>query len=390
MSSAHPPKPNPNFKKIQDLTATAYITNFSTTLGSKDLWQLCEKHGTVADVYIARKLSKVGCRFAFVRFLKVNHTGSLIEALNKIWIGSYHIFAAMARFERNSNATQKQYFKPPTKQPSSQPKSASASSHANPNRSYATALNGKTTPNPTGDKFILKSVTLDSLDLINTSGLNNVVLVKVRDVHLILNINNVLKKEGLNNVVLVKVRDVHLILNINNVLKKEEFNSLESCKKIQANSEMSWYFTAMKQVSHSFIADERVIWVEIGGLSLNAWTTKAFKKIANIWGEPLSVNDDPLENVAVGRVCIRTRIQGHISKTCNVMIQPKSHKVWVKEFAGWIPDIKAMESTSSKSSESDTPNNEDSKDKNGELHGDEEGEIPMNEEIETDDVVEDT
>ncbi|GJR02583.1 RNA-directed DNA polymerase, eukaryota, partial [Tanacetum coccineum] len=52
MNGAHPPK-NPNFKNPQDVTTIAYITNFPTSMGSKDLWQLCDKHGTVTDVYIA-------------------------------------------------------------------------------------------------------------------------------------------------------------------------------------------------------------------------------------------------------------------------------------------------------------------------------------------------
>ena len=73
MNGDNPPK-NPNFKNLQDVMETTYITNFPTSMGSKDLWQLCDKHGTVADVYITHKLSKIGRRFAFVRFLKVKNT----------------------------------------------------------------------------------------------------------------------------------------------------------------------------------------------------------------------------------------------------------------------------------------------------------------------------
>nr|GEX94969.1 hypothetical protein [Tanacetum cinerariifolium] len=162
-------------------------------------------------------------------------------------------------FERKPNTTLKPSNQPSTKQTNTQPKSASSSSHANPNRSYVNALNGKASHNPPDDKVILKSVTLDAADLLVTSNLSNVVLAK--------------------------------------------------------NSEMSWYFTAMKHVTHSFKADERIVLIKISGIPLNFWTSKAFKKLLKAWG--------------------------------------KSHNVCVKEFAGWVPNIKVMESKSSKNYEAD-------------------------------------
>nr|GFA75811.1 RNA-directed DNA polymerase, eukaryota [Tanacetum cinerariifolium] len=273
MSNANPPNLNPNFKNLQDVTNTAYITNFPTSLGSKDLWQHCEKYGTVANVYITRKLSKVGRRFAFVRF------------------------------ERKPNTTLKPSNQPSTKQTYTQPKSASSSSHVNPNRSYVNALNGKASHNPPDDKVILKSVTLDAADLLVTSNLSNVVLAKVRDVHLILNINNVLNKEGFYGFQCKYIGGAWLWI---------EFDAAESCQKLHQNSEMSWYFTAMKHVTHSFKADERIVWIKISGIPLNSWTSKAFKKLLKAW-----------------------------------------------EFARWVPNIKAMESKSSKNSEADNSVDDD-------------------------------
>ncbi|GJW76393.1 RNA-directed DNA polymerase, eukaryota [Tanacetum coccineum] len=304
-------------------------------MGSKDLWRLCEKQGTVTDVYIARKLSKIGRRFAFVRYLKVKNSGSLMEALNKIWIGSYHLFAAMARFDRKPTVTHKST----PKFPNNQHKTASFSSHANPNRSYATDLNGKASQNlESNDRVILKSVTLDVTDLLDTSDMRNVILAKVRDVHLILNINNVLKKEGFYGFQCKYIGGMWLWI---------EFDSLETCQKLQSNKEMSWYFILMKHVTQTFKADERVIWIEIGGLPLNAWTTKAYKKIAGSWGEPLFVDEDPHDNVAMGR-----------------------------EFARWVPDIKDMESMSCKNSKADNSDNHDHDDNDCGFHDVEEGEIP--------------
>ncbi|GKA61011.1 RNA-directed DNA polymerase, eukaryota [Tanacetum coccineum] len=375
MNGAHPPK-NPNHKNLQDVTETVFITNFPTSFESKDLWQTCNEHGTVADVYIARKLSKIGRRFAFVRFLKVKNIGSLVDDLNKIWIGSYHLFAAMARFDRKPNVTPKPIPKP--NHTHNQSKHASHSSHANPNRSYATALNGKTSSKQVSkEAVILKSVTLDVSDLIEIHEMRNVILVKVRDAHLILNINNVLRKEGFYDFQAKYIGGMWLWL---------EFDSFESCQKLQSNKEMSWYFTQMKHVTQTFKVDERVVWIEIGGLPLNAWTPKAFKKIACIWGEPLFVDDDPHENVAMGRVCIRTKIQGQINETCKVMIHGQTHNARVKEFAGWVPDIEAMDSLSGKKSDMGMSDEQDNIiGDNGALDA-EEGEIRETKEVHEDNV----
>ncbi|GKA14061.1 RNA-directed DNA polymerase, eukaryota, reverse transcriptase zinc-binding domain protein [Tanacetum coccineum] len=269
--------------------------------------------------------------------------------------------------------------KPTSTHSHNQPKPASHSSHTNPNRSYATALYGKSSQNHVPkETVILKSVTLDVSDLIETCDMRNVILVKVRDVHLILNINNVLKNEGFYDFQSKYIRGMWLWI---------EFDSTESCQKLQSNKDMSWYFTQMKHVTQSFKVDERVVWIEIGGLPLNAWTTKAYKKIACIWGEPLFVDEDPHDNVAMGRVCIRTKIQGHITETCKVVIHGQSHNARVKEFAGWVPDIEAMDSLSGKNSEMGISDNHDDVNSDNGAQDAEEGEIRVTNEVNEENVM---
>nr|GFA90243.1 RNA-directed DNA polymerase, eukaryota, reverse transcriptase zinc-binding domain protein [Tanacetum cinerariifolium] len=127
-----------------------------------------------------------------------------------------------------------------------------------------------------------------------------------------------------------------------------EFDTNEACLKLQSNKEMSWYFTLLKHLHHSFILDERVAWIKIGGLPLNAWTPKAFKKIADSW-----VNDN-----------------------CKVVVLGKTYNAYVKEFAGWAPDIKATDTTSRSNLEMDiSDKHEDNLNDNGLLEK-EEREIP--------------
>ncbi|CAI9292825.1 unnamed protein product [Lactuca saligna] len=80
-----------------------YITNFPPNMESQDLWKICGEVGTVYDVYLARKLSKLGKRFAFVRFLRVEDESELARKLSAIWIGNHHIFATIARCSHRQN-----------------------------------------------------------------------------------------------------------------------------------------------------------------------------------------------------------------------------------------------------------------------------------------------
>ncbi|KAI3801788.1 hypothetical protein L1987_29903 [Smallanthus sonchifolius] len=71
-------------------------------LGNKDteLWECCEKWGSVVDVYIARKMRNFGKRFGFVWFLKAENVEKLVKNVCSVWIGSYHIFADVTRIYR--------------------------------------------------------------------------------------------------------------------------------------------------------------------------------------------------------------------------------------------------------------------------------------------------
>nr|GEW06247.1 Pol polyprotein [Tanacetum cinerariifolium] len=248
----------------------------------------------------------------------------LIEDLKKVWIGNHHLFAAKARFDRKPAIVIRQPSKPVTQ---SQPPIHQR--NAKPEKSYADAFYGKedyTAQSAT----IMKKVPLDATDLLECFELSNVILVKVHDVHLIPNINNVLCKEGFTEFKCRYVGGLWIWVDFNNPL---------SAHILKQNKEMAWYFTQICFVSHNFNVDEKIVWIEITGLPLWAWTNNAFKKIASAWGEPLFVDDDPNECMAIGRVCIKTKVQGNISDNCLVTIQGKNHQIRIKEFAGWCPDM---------------------------------------------------
>nr|GEW33459.1 RNA-directed DNA polymerase, eukaryota, reverse transcriptase zinc-binding domain protein [Tanacetum cinerariifolium] len=98
-----------NASLLDRLSCNIFITNFPPTVSAKDLWGTCSQYGTVMDVYIPLKLTKLGKRFAFARFRKVSNVDFLIKNLRSVWLGSFHLFANVARFNRenSSGSTQK-------------------------------------------------------------------------------------------------------------------------------------------------------------------------------------------------------------------------------------------------------------------------------------------
>ncbi|GKC71417.1 RNA-directed DNA polymerase, eukaryota, partial [Tanacetum coccineum] len=312
MNGAHPTSPNHNFKNLQHVSITIFVTNFPKTVASKDLWKLFEKHRVVADVYILQKLSKSGRRFGFAQFIINPDQVSLLKELNKIWIGSYHLFASVARFDRKQNTKSKQPYHQKQSN-TTKPRDTSHSSHTIGGRSFASVLNGEDKINKTTTAgTTTKNITLGNSDLLDLSDTTNVILAKVRDVHLKINIKSVLKKEGFSDF---------------------------KCKYMGG----LWLW-----IEFSCDKSRRMIWIEIGGLPLKAWTVNAFKRIAGNWGETVFVDEDADENIATGRVRVR-------------------------EFANWVPDFASSDKISHYDYESEASNNDDDIHSINEVH--EEGEI---------------
>ncbi|GJW44530.1 RNA-directed DNA polymerase, eukaryota [Tanacetum coccineum] len=86
--------------QTQKISKSVFVTNFPDTTTARDLWKTCSAYGTVVDVFIPFKRSKAGKKFAFVRFIKVTNLDRLVENLCTIWIGRFHLYANLVRFDR--------------------------------------------------------------------------------------------------------------------------------------------------------------------------------------------------------------------------------------------------------------------------------------------------
>jgi len=69
-------------------------------LWTNDIWKIFKKWGIVQKVSISHKLNQRGCKFRFVRFLKVKNGTTLEKELDNIWIRNFRLHFNMTRFNR--------------------------------------------------------------------------------------------------------------------------------------------------------------------------------------------------------------------------------------------------------------------------------------------------
>ncbi|GJV86358.1 RNA-directed DNA polymerase, eukaryota, nucleotide-binding alpha-beta plait domain protein [Tanacetum coccineum] len=242
------------------ISKSVFISNFPDDCSSRDLWKVCNGYGTVVDVFIPNKRSKAGKRFAFVRFINVLNLDRLIENLKTIWIGRFHLSANTARFERPKASTfQKE--KPVPSGNVTGFKQSIVQNQGGPKESYSSILK--------------PSLVLDDSCLVNRD-LTNCVMGEVLQFSSINNLQVLLSNEGFHNTRVVYLGGLWVMI---------ELKSSKSKSKFMEHVGVASWFRRLCNAQSDFAAKERIVWVDIEGVPLNAWTRSTFQKISSKWGE---------------------------------------------------------------------------------------------------------
>ncbi|GJX67466.1 RNA-directed DNA polymerase, eukaryota [Tanacetum coccineum] len=291
-----------NESQIQKISSSVYVTNFHDSTTSRDLWKACSTYGTVVDVFIPFKKSKAGKKFDFVRFIKVTNLVRLVENLNTVWIGRYHLFANRVRFERPV----KPIFEQPQK-PSFKPYIAKS---AAPSNSFASILKeGHVSVNNSKPAIVLDESCMKVHDF------NLSLMGKVKNVSTIPNLPVLIAKEGFQNIKLDYLGGMWVLFVIESKSTYDKF--------LDHIGVRSW-FSTIKQADNSFVIDERIIWVSVKGFPIKAWTPNSFKKIASCWGELVKWEDSGHNSFSCKHLCLKTRIVVIINDKRKLIVQGKA------------------------------------------------------------------
>ncbi|PWA38735.1 hypothetical protein CTI12_AA578630 [Artemisia annua] len=115
-----------------------------------------------------------------------------------------------------------------------------------------------------------------------------------------------------------------------------ECQSVEACERFQNHDGVKSWFTSIIKASHKFVIKERVAWIDVEGIPLQAWTQKTFSKIASRWGELIYTVDAKGTNMYSVRLCIKTYVDTLIAESFKVNVRGCVTRVRAKEITGWV------------------------------------------------------
>ncbi|GKD46852.1 RNA-directed DNA polymerase, eukaryota, reverse transcriptase zinc-binding domain protein [Tanacetum coccineum] len=106
---------------------------------------------------------------------------------------------------------------------------------------------------------------------------------------------------------------------------------------VHTHNEIKSWFSGIEKWSPQFEVKDRVVWVDVEGVPLKAWTSATFHKTANKWGDLVYMEDSNASNKYSMRLCIKTTVQLLIAKSFKVILEGKIAVVRAKEVTGWVP-----------------------------------------------------
>ncbi|GJS73039.1 RNA-directed DNA polymerase, eukaryota [Tanacetum coccineum] len=303
-------KVHSNADLTRTISKSIFVTNFPDNTTSADLWNICQTYGVVVDVYIPNRRSKVGKRFAFVRFIKVTNVERLVGNLCTLWIGRMHLHANVVRFERTP--FQQSQPPPPTRPGKIAP-------------SFVSAVKG-ILPTPV---LSPPAMVLDDSCMVTTD-LRNYVMGEVKLFSSVNNLRVILSAEGFS---------IQKVVYLGGLWVMFELPSANSKSKFLAHVGVGSWFKSLSNPQPDFSPRDRIIWVDVEGVPMHAWSSNTFHKIGSMWGEVLELGDCKDECFARKRLCIKTNRDDNILEKFKIIVKGKSFVVRAKELFVWSPSF---------------------------------------------------
>ncbi|GJY77506.1 reverse transcriptase domain, reverse transcriptase zinc-binding domain protein [Tanacetum coccineum] len=328
-----------NRDELSKISLTVYVSNFPSHLTVRELWNICGKKGTLADVFIAKHKNKLRQMFGFCRFIKVSNQEALIESLSNIWIGKLRLHANKARFDRFAAVKAGDKVVKPVNvnhRPMNNPSKSVSYAHVAKSQVGAidTHSNGvKASIN--GGKFVDSDLkgSEDSpssifLDHVDGNDFPLALLGCYKDFRSIANSRILCRNEGFLDVGIKYLGGLWVLL---------EFSSTDARNKFLNHESILPWFSSLSPWHDDFVVKERLIWLEIEGVPLRAWHNYIFKKICERWGEMLFCDDSDGCNRLSKRLCIKSSHDLLVFATTFVVVKGVSYAIRVRELCSWTP-----------------------------------------------------
>nr|GEZ70460.1 RNA-directed DNA polymerase, eukaryota [Tanacetum cinerariifolium] len=195
--------------------------------------------------------------------------------------------------------------------------------------SYANLVKGVSSGVPGSLISPAPTLVLDGSCLVDRD-LSKHVMGKVKDFASIPNLPTLLTDEGFSDIKFTYLRGLWVMFELVKAETKEHLINYTRVK--------SWFHIVQDAVN-DFVSEERIVWVDIEGIPLNAWSRETFVKIGKIWGETLDLEDNSDSSFGRKRLCIKTKHALSILESFKIIIRGKVYMVRAKELFTWNPSF---------------------------------------------------
>ncbi|GKB84425.1 RNA-directed DNA polymerase, eukaryota [Tanacetum coccineum] len=163
--------------------------------------------------------------------------------------------------------------------------------------------------------------------------LDNFVLGEVKDFSSINNLLILLSNEGFQHVRLVYLGGLWVMI---------ELPSIETKTRFMKHVGVASWFSQLRTAQSDFVSRERIVWIDIEGVPLHAWSCPTFSKIGSRWGEMLELEDNKDDCFTRKRICIKMKQEDNILEKFKIIVRGKIFVVRAKELFVWSPSFKGV------------------------------------------------
>ncbi|GJS39916.1 RNA-directed DNA polymerase, eukaryota, partial [Tanacetum coccineum] len=160
--------------------------------------------------------------------------------------------------------------------------------------------------------------------------LDNFVMGEVKDFSSINNLRVLLSNEGFQHVRLAYLGGLWVMIELTSVQTKMRF--------MKHVGVASW-FSQLCKAQPDFVSRERIVWIDIEGVPLHAWSRPTFSKIGSRWGEVIELEDNKEDCFARKRICIKTKLEDNILEKFKIIVRGKNFVIRAKSYC-LVSDVK--------------------------------------------------
>nr|GFA14548.1 RNA-directed DNA polymerase, eukaryota [Tanacetum cinerariifolium] len=137
--------------------------------------------------------------------------------------------------------------------------------------------------------------------------------------------------EGFPNVKVAYLGGLWVMLDLESSISK---------KKLMEHVGVASWFTSLTNAQSDFVSRDRIVWVDIEGVPLHAWSRNTFTKIGTKWGEVMDSEESNDDMFARKRICIKTKQEDNILEKFKIIVRGKNFVIRAKELFAWLPNFK--------------------------------------------------